>query len=233
MLCPVSMTLAPDGSQSGQGGCILYANDGDQVFAKWTCKGEYLKGCAGQFTLNGGTGEVYQNVRKVQTALRGILPDEKQEAAIKKISDLEATMSLNVLDGLEKEREAALILQGARKATEQRVMPKLFKIDKEVAKAIGGLFCHVDITDEQGDRSHVRVPPQNLGRVAGRRPGGPAAGPPADHRPAQRVVELLVGERLAEEPAGALLERLDRGELVGQRRDHQDALSHTPSSYLR
>ena len=33
-------------------------------------------------------------------------------------------------------REAALILQGARKATEQRVMPKLFKIDKEVAKAI-------------------------------------------------------------------------------------------------
>lgn len=33
-------------------------------------------------------------------------------------------------------REAAKILQGARKATEQRVMPKLFKIDKEVARAI-------------------------------------------------------------------------------------------------
>ncbi|MEH3159980.1 MAG: flagellar motor switch protein FliG, partial [Sphingomonas taxi] len=33
-------------------------------------------------------------------------------------------------------REAALILQGARKVTEQRVMPKLFKIDKEVARAI-------------------------------------------------------------------------------------------------
>ena len=33
-------------------------------------------------------------------------------------------------------REAAKILQGARKATEQRVMPKLFKIDKDVAKAI-------------------------------------------------------------------------------------------------
>lgn len=57
MICPVSMTLAPDGSQSGQGGCILYANDGDQVFSKWTCKGEYLKGCAGQFTLTGGTGK--------------------------------------------------------------------------------------------------------------------------------------------------------------------------------
>ena len=33
-------------------------------------------------------------------------------------------------------REAAKILSGTRKATEQRVMPKLFKIDREVAKAI-------------------------------------------------------------------------------------------------
>ena len=33
-------------------------------------------------------------------------------------------------------REAAKILQGARKATEQRVMPKLFKIDRDTAKQI-------------------------------------------------------------------------------------------------
>ena len=33
-------------------------------------------------------------------------------------------------------REAARILGGARKATEQRVMPKLFKIDREMARAI-------------------------------------------------------------------------------------------------
>ncbi|MEO5865517.1 MAG: flagellar motor switch protein FliG [Sphingomonas sp.] len=33
-------------------------------------------------------------------------------------------------------REAAKILSGARKSTEQRVMPKLFKIDRETAKAI-------------------------------------------------------------------------------------------------
>ena len=33
-------------------------------------------------------------------------------------------------------REAAKILSGARKATEQRVMPKLFKLDKETAKQI-------------------------------------------------------------------------------------------------
>ena len=57
MVCPVSMTMQPDGAQTGQGGCMLIAQDGDQVFAKWTCKGEYLKGCAGQFTLNGGSGK--------------------------------------------------------------------------------------------------------------------------------------------------------------------------------
>jgi flagellar motor switch protein FliG len=33
-------------------------------------------------------------------------------------------------------REAAKILQGARKATEQRVMPKLFKMDRDTAKQI-------------------------------------------------------------------------------------------------
>ena len=33
-------------------------------------------------------------------------------------------------------REAAKILSGARKATEQRVMPKLFKLDREMAKQI-------------------------------------------------------------------------------------------------
>ncbi|MDB5694827.1 MAG: flagellar motor switch protein FliG [Sphingomonas bacterium] len=33
-------------------------------------------------------------------------------------------------------REAAKILSGARKATEQRVMPKLFKLDRELAKQI-------------------------------------------------------------------------------------------------
>ena len=57
MICPVSMSMQPDGAQTGQGGCMLISQDGDQVFSKWTCKGEYLKGCAGQFTLNGGTGK--------------------------------------------------------------------------------------------------------------------------------------------------------------------------------
>ena len=45
-------------------------------------------------------------------------------------------------------REAAKILSGARKTTEQRVMPKLFKIDREVAKAIEeALFVFENLLD--------------------------------------------------------------------------------------
>ncbi len=45
-------------------------------------------------------------------------------------------------------KEAAKILSGARKTTEQRVMPKLFKIDREVAKAIEeALFVFENLLD--------------------------------------------------------------------------------------
>ncbi|MBN8808017.1 MAG: flagellar motor switch protein FliG [Sphingomonas sp.] len=45
-------------------------------------------------------------------------------------------------------REAAKILSGARKTTEQRVMPKLFKMDRDVAKAIEeALFVFENLLD--------------------------------------------------------------------------------------
>ena len=50
-------------------------------------------------------------------------------------------------------REAAKILQGARKATEQRVMPKLAKIDREVAKAIEEAMFVFDNLLEMDDKN--------------------------------------------------------------------------------
>ncbi|MGE0094138.1 MAG: hypothetical protein AB7M05_05475 [Alphaproteobacteria bacterium] len=75
MICPVSMTIQPDGTQAGTGGCLLLGQDGDQVFAKWNCKGEYLKGCAGQFTLNGGTGKFKGITGGGQFGLRGTMQE--------------------------------------------------------------------------------------------------------------------------------------------------------------
>jgi flagellar motor switch protein FliG len=50
-------------------------------------------------------------------------------------------------------REAAKILSGARKATEQRVMPKLFKIDKDTAKAIEEAMFVFDNLLEMDDKN--------------------------------------------------------------------------------
>jgi flagellar motor switch protein FliG len=50
-------------------------------------------------------------------------------------------------------REAAKILSGARKITEQRVMPKLAKIDKEVAKAIEEAMFVFDNLLEMDDKN--------------------------------------------------------------------------------
>jgi flagellar motor switch protein FliG len=50
-------------------------------------------------------------------------------------------------------REAAKILQGARKATEQRVMPKLFKLDRDVAKQIEEQMFVFDNLLEMDDKN--------------------------------------------------------------------------------
>ena len=50
-------------------------------------------------------------------------------------------------------REAAKILQGARKATEQRVMPKLFKIDRDTAKQIEESMFVFDNLLEMDDKN--------------------------------------------------------------------------------
>ncbi|WP_174286046.1 flagellar motor switch protein FliG [Sphingomonas bacterium] len=50
-------------------------------------------------------------------------------------------------------REAARLLSGARKATEQRVMPKLFKIDREIAKQIEEAMFVFDNLLEMDDKN--------------------------------------------------------------------------------
>ena len=45
-----------NGTESGEGRCVITTPSEDHVYASWTCAGEYMKGCAGTFTLLGGTG---------------------------------------------------------------------------------------------------------------------------------------------------------------------------------
>lgn len=58
LLCPGMLELnLNNGSQSGEGRCIITGQSGDRVYATWQCAGVHLKGCQGNFTLNGGTGK--------------------------------------------------------------------------------------------------------------------------------------------------------------------------------
>jgi len=57
IVCPGTLDISlTQGAQSGEGRCVITARDGDRVFAKWTCGGALLAGCAGTFTLIDGTG---------------------------------------------------------------------------------------------------------------------------------------------------------------------------------
>ena len=57
IICPGILKVnLEDGSQTGEGGCIITGEKGAQVFAKWACSGYHLIGCKGEFTLVGGTG---------------------------------------------------------------------------------------------------------------------------------------------------------------------------------
>lgn len=42
-------------TKTGQGRCILTAEDGDRIYARFSCSGD-LEGCRGPFKIDGGTG---------------------------------------------------------------------------------------------------------------------------------------------------------------------------------
>lgn len=57
ILCPGMVEINLDtGTQSGEGRCIITTRSEDHIYANWSCAGEYTLGCAGAFTLLGGTG---------------------------------------------------------------------------------------------------------------------------------------------------------------------------------
>ncbi len=57
IICPGILKVnLEDGSQTGEGGCMITGEKGAQVFAEWTCSGYHLIGCKGEFTWDGGTG---------------------------------------------------------------------------------------------------------------------------------------------------------------------------------
>jgi hypothetical protein len=62
MMCPGTLEVnLTDGTQQGEGRCIIVTTGGDRLYASWTCTGKHLEGCGGPFTVKGGTGK-FRNV---------------------------------------------------------------------------------------------------------------------------------------------------------------------------
>jgi hypothetical protein len=58
MICPAMVEVnLTDGTQQGWGRCVITPSGGDRVYAGWSCTGTHLDGCAGPFTVSGGTGK--------------------------------------------------------------------------------------------------------------------------------------------------------------------------------
>jgi hypothetical protein len=57
--CPATIEFnLQTAHQTGQGYCTFTANDGAKAFGNWHCAGTVGEGCAGDFTLTGGTGRL-------------------------------------------------------------------------------------------------------------------------------------------------------------------------------
>jgi hypothetical protein len=99
IICPGLFKVnLEDGSQTGEGECMITGQKGEQVFAKWTCSGYHLIGCKGEFTLYGGTGR-FSGITGggpivVRTTIREIAVQANENP------DVEATIGIAFWKGL-------------------------------------------------------------------------------------------------------------------------------------
>jgi hypothetical protein len=56
MTCPTVLDISTaDGKERAEGRCTVTAKDGARLYADFSCRGVRMVGCAGDFTLTGGT----------------------------------------------------------------------------------------------------------------------------------------------------------------------------------
>jgi hypothetical protein len=71
LVCPGLLEINHTaGTQQGQGRCIIATPGGDFLYARWTCTGTPGEGCAGPFTVTGGTGKFSKASGESTFALR-------------------------------------------------------------------------------------------------------------------------------------------------------------------
>ena len=76
LVCPSLLDInRTAGTQQGEGRCIILTQGGDYLYAHYTCSGKPKEGCAGPFTVTGGTGKFSQATGESQFAVRSDVLD--------------------------------------------------------------------------------------------------------------------------------------------------------------
>jgi hypothetical protein len=71
LVCPSLLEInRTAGTQQGEGRCIILTKGGDFLYARWTCTGTAGEGCAGPFTVTGGTGKFSKAMGESRFAVR-------------------------------------------------------------------------------------------------------------------------------------------------------------------
>jgi hypothetical protein len=76
LVCPGLMEInRTAGTQQGEGRCIILTKGGEFLYARWTCTGTPGEGCAGPFTVTGGTGKFSKAMGESRFAIRSNVMD--------------------------------------------------------------------------------------------------------------------------------------------------------------
>jgi len=76
LVCPSLLDIdRTAGTQQGEGRCIFLTQGGDFLYARFTCTGKPKEGCAGTFTVTGGTGKFSKATGESQIVLRSDVLD--------------------------------------------------------------------------------------------------------------------------------------------------------------
>ena len=90
--CPVTQKIdLKTQATSGSGYCMITISESKTVYAEWTCKGS-VGGCAGDFTITGGTGEVEgitgSSKLLVRSPLRALIADMANGSVLRAASGI-------------------------------------------------------------------------------------------------------------------------------------------------
>lgn len=87
LTCPGTLEVnTKTKTQQGEGRCLFLTQDGTHIYGRWTCTGKPGEGCAGTFTVVGGTGKFSTTSGQGDFTITSTLPDLEAKATAESVA---------------------------------------------------------------------------------------------------------------------------------------------------